>query len=70
MSESTTRDRVAAVDRAGPVTEAERADATALLDDLLAAARQHNITLVNFDWVTDLPGACVDVVRAQVRKQR
>lgn len=56
--------RVAAVQRGGgPVTEEQRAAATALLADMLTAAEEHGVTLDDFDWVTDLPGACLDVVR-------
>jgi hypothetical protein len=59
-------ERVAAVHRHGaPVTDQQRAAATALLTDLLTAAGTHGITLADFDWVSDLPAACLDVVRAK-----
>lgn len=65
----TTVDRVAAIERFGdPVTMQQRADATALLDDLLAAAERHGVALDDFDWVTDLPGGCLDVVLAKARR--
>jgi hypothetical protein len=60
----TPADRVAAVQRGGgPVTEEQRAAAAALLADMLAAAGRHGVTLDDLDWVADLPGACLDVVR-------
>ncbi|MEU5852501.1 hypothetical protein [Saccharopolyspora shandongensis] len=67
----TTADRIAAVERYGDpiLTDRQRAAATALLDDLLAAAGRHGVTLADLDWVTDLPGVCVDVIRAQGRKR-
>ena len=58
----TPADRIAAVNRAGgAITAEQQAAATALLIDLLAAASRHGLTLDDFDWVTDLPGACLDV---------
>jgi hypothetical protein len=58
--------RIAAVRRYGdPITDGQRADATALLADMLAAAQKHGITLANFDFTIDLPGGCVDVVTAR-----
>lgn len=60
----TTADRIAAVQRAGgPVTDQQRTDARLLLESLLLAAELHGVTLDDFDWVADLPGACLDVVR-------
>jgi hypothetical protein len=60
----TVADRIAAVKRGGgPVTDEERAAATALLTDMLTAAASHGVTLDDLDWVTDLPGACLDVTR-------
>jgi hypothetical protein len=56
-------DRIAAVRRATPPTEGERDRARLLLADLLAAADRHGVTLADFDWVADLPGACIDVIR-------
>lgn len=56
--------RIAAVTRHGlPATDEQRAQATALLTDLLAAAARHGITLDDFDQVADLPGACLDITR-------
>lgn len=67
----TTTDRIAAVERHGdPITPQERADALSLLDDLLATAERHGVTLEDFDWVTGLPDACVDVIRSRARKRR
>jgi hypothetical protein len=61
--------RVAAVHRYGdPVTEQQRAAATALLDDLLATAARHGVALADFDLVVDLPGGCLDVVLAKARR--
>lgn len=60
--------RVADVRRGGAsATDTERAAATALLEDLLRAAERHGVTLADLDWVTDLPGACLDVVRRMRR---
>jgi hypothetical protein len=65
----TPADRVAAIHRGGdPVTDEQRATATALLTDLLAAAEKHGVTLADFDWTVDLPGGCLDVVRAKARQ--
>ena len=61
----TPADRIAAVNRAGAIAAEERAAATALLIDLLAAAARHGVTLDDLDWVTDLPGACLDVTAAR-----
>lgn len=55
--------RIAAVRRATPFNDSERDRARLLLADLLAAADRHGVTLADFDWVADLPGACVDVIR-------
>jgi hypothetical protein len=59
----TLADRIAAVQRATPLTEEQRAAAEQLLADMLAAAGRHRVTLADFDWVADLPGACVDVIK-------
>lgn len=65
----TPADRVAAVHRYGdPVTDAQRAAATALLVDLLVAAEEHGVTIEDFDGVSDLPGACLDVTLSNTRK--
>ncbi|MGW2181242.1 hypothetical protein ACWCXX_24715 [Streptomyces sp. NPDC001732] len=59
-----TGERIAALKRSGrPVTDDEQAAATRLLNVLLDAAADHGVTLEGFDWVTDLPGACLDVTR-------
>lgn len=65
----TLADRVAAIERFGPapVTDQQRAAATALLADLLEAAERHGASLDDFDWVADLPGACLDVIRTHTR---
>lgn len=61
-------DRVAEVHRHGdPVTDEQRAAATALLVDLLAAAERHGVTLADFDWAIDLPGGCLDAILAKTR---
>lgn len=65
-----TGERIAAVERAGgPITAQQRADATALLEDLVSAAAPHGVTLADFDWVTGLPEACVDVILQQARRR-
>ncbi len=60
-----------AADRLGgtPVTTDQRDRATALLADLLATADRHGVTLADFDWVADLPAACVMVITAHDRKK-
>ena len=59
-------ERISEVRRFGePMTPTEQRAATELLTDLVAAAQRHGLTLGDFDAVTDLPGACVDVVRAR-----
>jgi hypothetical protein len=64
-----TGERVAAVRSCGrPVTDEERAAATRLLDVMLDAADLHGVSLDAFDWVCDMPAACVDVVRSQTRR--
>jgi hypothetical protein len=66
----TLADRVAAVPRHGdPITEQQRAAATALLADLLAAAERHGVSLDDFDWTIDLPGGCLDVIVSKTRKR-
>ncbi len=65
----TLADRVAAIGRGGPpVTSEERAAAVALLAELLAGAAKYGVTLDDFDWTVDLPGGCLDVVRAKNRR--
>lgn len=67
----TAAERVADVMRHGdPITEDQRAEATALLVDMLDAAERHGFRLDHFDWVSDLPGACVDVVTAEAARRR
>ncbi|WP_405749995.1 hypothetical protein OHA19_10510 [Streptomyces sp. NBC_00012] len=59
-----TGERITALTRSGhPVTNAEQAAATRLLDALLDAAADHGVSLDDLDWVADLPGACLDVSR-------
>jgi hypothetical protein len=66
-----TGERVAAIQRGGsPTTEAQHTAATRLLDALLDAAADHDVTLDDLDWVTDLPGACLDVIRTKTRNGR
>lgn len=66
----TPADRVAAIHRYGdPITEQQRATATALLAALLAAAERHGVTLADFDYAIDLPGGCLDVVLAKTRRR-
>ncbi|MFE7347569.1 hypothetical protein [Streptomyces fimicarius] len=62
----TPAERVAAIQRGGaPVTDQQRADATALLTDMLTAAASHGMTIDDFDWAVDLPGGCLDVILAR-----
>jgi hypothetical protein len=64
----TLADRVAAVHRHGdPVTDDQRAAATALLADLLAAAERHGVGIDDFDFTIDLPGGCLDVILSKTR---
>lgn len=64
--------RVAAVRRFGPdpITEDQRTRAAALLVDLLDAAALHGVTLDDLDNITDLPGACVDAITANDRRDQ
>lgn len=67
----TTADRINAVQRHGdPITTQQRKDARLLLESLLLAAALHGHTIDDFDWVADLPGACIDVTTAKARKNR
>jgi hypothetical protein len=62
----TIADRIYAVQRHGdPVTAQQQYDAHRLLEDLLAAAAKHGVTLADFDWTIDLPGGCLDAIRAK-----
>jgi hypothetical protein len=62
----TATDRIAAVRRHGQAAPAEQQTAAAeLLADLLAAAARHGVTEDDLAYVTDLPGACLDVIRRQ-----
>ncbi|MGV4930288.1 hypothetical protein [Streptomyces sp. HJ7] len=61
-------DRIAAIERSGPpVTDQQRAAATALLVDLLAAAERHGVSIDDLDWTVDLPGGCLDVILTKTR---
>jgi hypothetical protein len=65
----TTADRIAAVHRGGhPITDEQRRDARLLLESLLLAAELRGVTLDDFDWTIDLPGAALDVVLAKSRR--
>ncbi|MFD4377681.1 hypothetical protein ACFWPY_39815 [Streptomyces sp. NPDC058527] len=61
-------DRIAAVQRATPLTDDEHTAAEQLLADMLAAAGRHGVTLADLDWTIDLPGGCVDVIRSKTRR--
>jgi hypothetical protein len=66
MTDTTLADRIRAVRRHGaPITSEQQAAALALLDDLLAAAARHEVTLADLDWIVDVPGVCVDVILAK-----
>lgn len=64
----TLADRIAAVQRHSTLTDDERAAAEDLLAAMLNAAELHGVTLSDFDWKLDLPGACVDVILAKRRR--
>jgi hypothetical protein len=65
----TPAERVATVHRyGGPVTDDQRAAATALLTDMLEAAARHGVTIADFDYAVDLPGGCLDVILAKARR--
>lgn len=67
----TTADRIAAVQRGGdPITDRQHRDARLLLESLLLAAGLHGVTLADLDYVADLPGVCLDVIRRQGVVQR
>ncbi|MFZ3475190.1 hypothetical protein ACODT3_41195 [Streptomyces sp. 4.24] len=59
--------RVIAVKRATPADAQDQWKATQLLTALLDAAAEHGFTIDDFDWVADIPGACLDVVRHKTR---
>lgn len=46
------------------------AAAAGLLEDLLAAAAPYGVDLALLDRVTDLPGACLDVIAIRRRDSR
>lgn len=50
------------------ITTQQRDDARRLLNALLQAAAPFGMTLGDFDWVIDLPGACVDIVLSKARR--
>lgn len=64
----TPAERIVAVQRHGTISDETRTRATALLEDMLAAAERHGVTLADFDWVADLPGACLDVMASRDRE--
>lgn len=69
MTARTPTEAIAAVHRHGPaVSEEARTAALALLEDMLAAAAQHGVSLDDFDYIADLPGAAVGVVVAKTRR--
>jgi hypothetical protein len=63
-------ERVEAVRRGGDahITGEQYADASRLLLALLQAAEPFGVTLADFDWVVDLPSACLDVTLAKNRR--
>lgn len=66
----TPAERVAAVrSHTFPIMQAHRDAATALLVELLTAAELHGYTASDFSFVTNLAGACVDVVQARARRE-
>jgi hypothetical protein len=73
MSERrTTRERIdaAAEQRLTRLHSAQLSAATALLDDLLSAAKPYGVDLALFDRFVDLPAACVAVIGARRRRPR
>jgi hypothetical protein len=66
----TPAERVAAVkSHTFPILPAHREQATELLVALLTAAELHGYTASDFSFVTNLAGACVDVVQARARRE-
>jgi hypothetical protein len=69
VTDRTPAEAIAAVHRHGPpISVEQRQAATALLEDLLAAAARHSVTLEDFAFVADLPGACVDLAVVKLRR--
>lgn len=70
MNESQLDNVIARIDASaarlgGPaVTPAERADAAALLRDMLEAAHRHGVGLRHFDYLVDLPQTALMAVRS------
>ncbi|MFD0403387.1 hypothetical protein ACFVHI_35530 [Kitasatospora sp. NPDC127121] len=66
----TTADRINAIQRGGgPLTPQQRADAMHLLESVLLSIGLHGFTIDDSDWVTDLPGACVDLVLHKAHRE-
>jgi hypothetical protein len=66
----TPAERVAAVvPHTFPILPKHREAATELLVALLTAAELNGYTASDFSFVTNLPGACVDLVQARARRE-
>ncbi|MFF4821412.1 hypothetical protein ACFY2K_43300 [Kitasatospora sp. NPDC001309] len=66
----TTADRIDAIQRGGgPITAQQRKDARLLLESVLLAIGLHGFTIDDADWVSDLPGACVDLVLHKAHRE-
>lgn len=64
-----TLDRIIAVEcRGQPPTDAQLTEAHRLLVKLLHAAEPFGLKLKDFDWVVDLPAACVHVILSKDRR--
>lgn len=61
-------DRLATISRTSWYTAPVRDAAVRMLDDMLIAAGTHGATLHDFDTVTDLAGACLDIVATKGRR--
>ncbi|MEU8623178.1 hypothetical protein [Streptomyces sp. NPDC048623] len=59
--------RVASVQRASQPTAEQVEKATGLLQALLEASAKYGVTIDDWDWVADLPGACRDVMHHKMR---
>lgn len=60
--------RIAASQRTTQAPAEQMAAARALLADMLAAADRHGVALADFDFVADLPAACMNVIRVKSRR--
>lgn len=52
-----------------PITDQQIDDAAALMLAMLEAAQGFNVSLDDFDWLVDIPGACFDAIRRRDSKK-